>query len=83
MLGQMTPRRSRIVWIAVLSSIVPLSACSTTVFDPRGCPREKEYTKAEQARLAAELPKAGPALQAAMVDYGRLRDKARACRGEN
>jgi hypothetical protein len=40
-----------------------------------------EYTKAQQAQMAKELTAAGPAIQGAMVDYGKLRDKVRACRG--
>jgi hypothetical protein len=71
----------KIVLIAATFSLV--SACLTTsVVDPRACPREEVFTKAEQARLAAEFRKSGPAMRAAIRDYGKLRDKARACRGE-
>jgi hypothetical protein len=58
------------------------SGCATAVFDPRACPVERSYTRAEQTQLANELAKSGPAVKSAMVDYGKLRDKARACRGE-
>lgn len=58
-----------------------LTNCAETVFDPRACPKERVYTAAEQSALAVELPKAGPAIKGAMVDYGKLRDKTRACRG--
>lgn len=60
-----------------------LTACATnTVFDPRACPQERKYTRAEQQRLLNELPRAGPMTRAAILDYGKLRDQARACRGE-
>jgi hypothetical protein len=59
-----------------------MSGCAAAVFDERACPREKQYTKAQQTALADDLAKAGPALKGAMVDYLKLRDKARACRGE-
>jgi len=52
-----------------------------TVFDPRACPVERTYTQAEQEALAKEYRTTGPAIKAALVDYGKLRDKARACRG--
>lgn len=58
-----------------------LSACATT-FDPRACPREREYTRAEQKIIAAEFKKAPVIIQGVAVDYGKLRDMARACRGE-
>jgi hypothetical protein len=57
-----------------------ISGCETAVFDARACPKEKPYSRAFQNQLADELPKAGPAIREAMVDYGKLRDKARACR---
>ncbi len=59
-----------------------LGGCATTVFDPRACPNERRYTKAEQDQFLADLPKTPASIQGAMVDYGKLRDKARACRGE-
>lgn len=58
-----------------------LTSCATAVFDPRACPQEKKYTKAEQQKFLDELPTTPPAIKQAMVDYGKLRDKARACRG--
>lgn len=51
------------------------------VFDERACPRERQYTRAQQAAIADDLARAGAALQGAIVDYQKLRDKARACRG--
>lgn len=56
--------------------------CVTATFDERACPRERTYTRAEQTKIADELVKAGPAIKGAFVDYGKLRDKTRACRGE-
>jgi hypothetical protein len=57
------------------------SGCATAVFDKRACPKEKEYTREQQTRIADALVRADPVLKSAMVDYGKLRDKARACRG--
>lgn len=69
--------------LAVLPIAIFLGGCPEgTVFDERGCPRERVYTKAEQVRIANELKKAGPALKGVVVDYGKLRDKVRACRGQ-
>lgn len=62
---------------------VGISSCAGTRFDPRGCPTEKKYTKAEQEQFLRDLPKSPKSVQDAFVDYGRLRDKARACRGES
>lgn len=59
-----------------------LGGCATAVFDPRACPQEKKYSKAEQDAFLAGLPSAAPALKSMIVDYGKLRDQARACRGE-
>lgn len=60
-----------------------LGGCQTTaVFDLRACPRERSYTAEEQAQMARDLDKSPPSIQRAFVDYGKLRDKARACRGE-
>lgn len=57
-----------------------LSGCST-VFDPRGCPEEKKYSKAEQKAFLDAIDKAPPIIQGMLVDYGKLRDHSRACRG--
>lgn len=59
-----------------------LSSCAHSVFDERACPNERRYTKAEQQQFLDDMPSAPPSIQSAMVDYGKLRDKARACRGE-
>lgn len=57
------------------------SGCQTAVFDARACPMIKQYTKVELNKMGDELEKAGPALQAMSVDYLKLRDRVRACRG--
>lgn len=59
-----------------------LTACATTIFDKRACPDERKYTKAEQDQFLKDLAKTPMSIQGAMVDYEKLRDKARACRGE-
>lgn len=62
--------------------LLALAGCATdTVFDPRACPVEKQYTADEQKQMAADLPQAPPSIQTAIVDYGKLRQKTRACRG--
>jgi hypothetical protein len=58
-----------------------VASCQTAVFDPRACPVEASYTRAEQKAAADALPRADPIIQRMVVDYGKLRDKARACRG--
>lgn len=67
--------------LALTMLALSISGCATAVFDERACPRERAYTREQQAKIADELEKAGPAIQGAMVDYLKLRDKARACRG--
>jgi hypothetical protein len=59
-----------------------LSSCNEAVFDARGCPRLKGYTKAQMTQAADELDKAGPMLKRMMNDYVDTRDMIRACRGE-
>lgn len=61
---------------------VAISSCAGNRFDPRGCPTERKYTKAEQDQFLKDLPKTPQSIQRAMTDYGKLRDKVRACRGE-
>lgn len=49
------------------------------------CPREVAYTAAQQQQAAVELqalPRDGIIRGTFMPDYGRLRDQARACRGD-
>ena len=58
-----------------------ISGCETANFDPRSCPTEKVYSREFQRQLADELKKSGVAVHEAIRDYGKLRDKARACRG--
>lgn len=60
-----------------------LSACATANFDTRVCPVERKYTKAEQDQFLRDLGKTPASIQGAMGDYQKLRDKARACRGES
>lgn len=70
----------RVVFLIVCGVVIS-SCASTAVFDPRACPVEKTYTREELRQAADALDRADPILQGFMVDYGRLRDKARACRG--
>ena len=62
---------------------ISISACATASSSPV-CPREVEYSKEFQVGLADELAllPAGAKLSIAMIDYGILRNKSRACRGE-
>lgn len=58
------------------------SGCETA--SSSACPREVDYTAAQQNQAAAELqalPRDGMIRGTFMPDYGRLRDQARACRG--
>ena len=72
-----------------LAVLVPLttliSACATAPSSIPACPREVEYTAAQQIKAADELlvlPESGMIRGTMMPDYGRLRAQARACRGE-
>lgn len=66
-----------------LMILAPLaSGCATAIFDKRACPDERKYTRAEQDQFLRDMPKTPLSIQGAMVDYEKLRDKARACRGE-
>lgn len=59
------------------------SGCATAGFSP-ACPREVEYSPAQQSQAAAELqplPREGMIRGTFMPDYARLRAQARACRG--
>ena len=59
------------------------SGCETAS-SSGACPREVEYSPAQQSQAADELkalPKDGVVRGTFMPDYGRLRDQARACRG--
>lgn len=44
---------------------------------------ERKYSKAEQDQFLRDLPRTPTSIQDAMVDYQKLRDKARSCRGES
>lgn len=65
-----------------------ISGCAVTTSEPPPrvvCPREVEYSAEVQDQAADELaalPKDGVIRARFMPDYGRLRDQARACRGE-
>lgn len=80
--GGLVPTAIPLMMIAYLIFLAGCTGVERTAFDPRGCPREKEYTKEEQAKIAAALPEAPAIIQQVVVDYGKLRDKSRACRGE-
>jgi hypothetical protein len=60
-----------------------IAGCATA--SSSACPREVEYSTEQQRRAADELsalPRDGMVRGVMMPDYGRLRDQARACRGE-
>lgn len=59
-----------------------MSGCAGVVSS--ACPREVDYTPAQETAAADELlklPRDGLIRGLFMPDYGRLRDQARACRG--
>jgi hypothetical protein len=61
-----------------------IAGCATAVSS--ACPREVEYSAAQQRRAADELsalPRDGIVRGVMIPDYGRLRDQARACRREH
>jgi hypothetical protein len=61
-----------------------IGGCATAVSS--ACPHEVEYSAEQQRRAADELstlPRDGMVRGVMMPDYGRLRDQARACRGES
>jgi hypothetical protein len=64
----------------ILTAAVLVSACATV--DKRLCPQERIYTRAEQQALLKGMKVSPEVIRQAMADYGRLRDLARACRGE-
>jgi outer membrane murein-binding lipoprotein Lpp len=60
-----------------------LAGCASrevAVVDPRLCPPVKAYSKQEQAQMARDLDQTPPSIQKAFIDYGKMRDQARACR---
>lgn len=59
-----------------------LTACTTVPFDRMACPPIKKYTKQEQQQFLNDLGKTPASIQGMMVDYQKLRDKARACQGK-
>lgn len=66
--------------VLILLTLSTTGCASTAIFDRRACPTIVEYSKHQQVQLADELKAAGPTLKGAFVDYGKLRDKVRACR---
>lgn len=72
-------RAFKIAGVVLLGTM--LSGCFVS-FDPRGCPTERKYTKAEQAAFLRDFPRTPPVVQGFIADYGILRDKVRACRGD-
>ncbi len=68
--------------MALAPLMMLISGCVTA--SSNACPREVEYSKAQETQAADELtvlPKDGMVRGTFMPDYGRLRDQARACRG--
>lgn len=62
-----------------------LTATCAAPSDGPACPQEVVYSKPMQALVAIELaglPKDSLIRNVYIPDYGRLRDQARACRGE-
>ena len=75
----------KLLGLALATTLI--SGCMTAPSEPPRvvCPREVEYSRELQAAAADELaalPKDGVIRGRFMPDYGRLRDQARACRGE-
>lgn len=77
--------------LAVLAlPMLSIGACATaTSSPPAACPREVAYSHQQQEAAADEmdeirrrLGRDGIVVGQFMPDYGRLRDQARACRGE-
>lgn len=71
---------NKTVAVSLLALLLTGCAGEVAVFDARACPREKAYSRAELARQADAFPRSPPVIQRAMTDYGKLRDKVRACR---
>lgn len=67
--------------IALTVIALSIAGCGTVV-DPRLCPVERKYTRAEQDQFLADFDKTPESIQGVLVDYGKLRDAVRACRGE-
>ncbi|MCC5993824.1 MAG: hypothetical protein JJT99_15025 [Rhodobacteraceae bacterium] len=66
------------------AAMIFLTACAGGSFDtaPSACPPVVEYSRAEQARLAAELAELpeGAEITEWLADYAVLREQTRACR---
>lgn len=68
--------------LKALPIVLLLAGCAgeTAVFDARACPKEQAYSKAQQTKMADDLANTPASIRRAMTDYGKLRDKVRACR---
>jgi hypothetical protein len=67
----------------VVLALLTMSTAGCTTARSDVCPREVEYSLAQQQQAAEELmslPRDGVVRGTMMPDYGRLRDQARACR---
>lgn len=65
--------------------MMSIAGCATAP-SSGACPREVEYSAEQQRRTADELsmlPRDGMVRGTLVPDYGRLRDQARACRGDS
>ncbi|MCC5993974.1 MAG: hypothetical protein JJT99_15795 [Rhodobacteraceae bacterium] len=69
---------------ALATATIFLTGCAGGSFDtaPSACSPVVEYSRAEQARVAAELAALpeGAVIPEWLADYAVLRDQARACR---
>lgn len=69
---------------ALAAATIFLTGCAMGSFDtvPSACPPVVEYSRAEQARLAAELAALpeGAVIPEWLSDYAVLREQTRACR---
>lgn len=66
-------------------ALLTMSTAGCATAASNACPREVEYSAEQQRRAAnelASLPHDGMVRGVMMPDYGRLRDQARACRGD-
>ena len=68
---------------ALAAAMIFLTGCAGGSFDtlPSACPPVVDYSRAEQARVAAELAAMpeGAAISEWLADYAVLREQARAC----
>ena len=70
--------------LTALALLTMSTAGCATAGSERACPREVEYSPAQQSQAADELqalPRDSVVRALMMPDYGRLRAQSRACRG--